>query len=652
MPENTVRVSVVADQSELDGAYDLSLAKLQKMSQGLDTFNKQSVKAFFEAADATKKLNVELGASEKQLDKIDRLIQQVEGRADKAGERTANAFERGARGISVMTRQGTLAMRSLDQIIASAADIAFAFGPEGTIISAIAMVTAGIIAHLETAEQKMIEVTDKFNEHMADMLANNSAEEIAKRAAASYVAEIESQAKVIRDTQLGAWRKIFVDGEIDLPALMARFRLGGEKNAVDTNHADREAADQARKIVESIDGNNKDLEKLKGERSRLNNDISSAEEHLRGLDAEKNKHEITETESRLSAARKRLSEVEALTSQLEKDRDARLQAARADAILRGDAAQEAALDERSKTYKTSDLGAEHSQRDENIALSGRGSQGRRQDQEDAKRAREAEQAREREARGLEMLQQMRDEMAERYIRSTDFEGLADMVAAQKEYDRRIAEIDRMKITEDLKTQLMVAALEDREAKMAEVNKKIEKAADKAVQEAIKALDKQLAQQKKASDAKAKVIEGVEHGLSQALIHHHKEMGREILAVLLEPEIKHLEALAAKQFVLGGSDAALGNYGGAAKHFAAGALLEAGAGALASFGGSVGGGGGGAGGASSSAASLGAGGSGTQDQTLKIEIVNVTKDQNGREVARTRQIIQRLNDQNVPIRVTL
>jgi hypothetical protein len=44
--------------------------------------------------------------------------------------------------------------------------------------------------------------------------------------------------------------------------------------------------------------------------------------------------------------------------------------------------------------------------------------------------------------------------------------------------------------------------------------------------------------------------------------------------------------------------------------------------------------------------------GQSDQLLKIEIVNVTKDQTGREVARTSQLIQRLTDLNAPIRVVL
>jgi len=62
------------------------------------------------------------------------------------------------------------------------------------------------------------------------------------------------------------------------------------------------------------------------------------------------------------------------------------------------------------------------------------------------------------------------------------------------------------------------------------------------------------------------------------------------------------------------------------------------------------GGGGAG--NSDAVGLGARGDQQSNQPLRIEIVNVTKDQNGREVSRTMQTIQRLNDLNMPIRVSL
>lgn len=104
-------------------------------------------------------------------------------------------------------------------------------------------------------------------------------------------------------------------------------------------------------------------------------------------------------------------------------------------------------------------------------------------------------------------------------------------------------------------------------------------------------------------------------------------------------------------------AASGDFGAAAlsgmssvKHAAAAALAfkEAGGGG---GGGDAGGGGGGGGGGPRESTRLGAGGEGQKD-SLKIEIVYVQKDSEGRETARVRQQIQRLDDRNQPIRMSV
>lgn len=656
MGENQVKVTVVADQRELDGAIDLSVTKLKQAARDLDIFNKAAVEAFFSGAEAAKKMNVELGASVEQMAKLDAVTQQVAEKADAAGTRTANAFERGARGMSVMARQGTVTARSLNQIIAAGADIAFAFGPEGAIVSGILMVTAGIIAHLETTEQKMVEVVDNFNEQMADMVANSSPVEIARKAANAYISELEAQAKLIRDEQMGTWKAIIVDGNSD--ALFAKFRTGGDRDQFNTKHAEKTASDKALGIVEGVDGGStKALEDLKKERERLNKDIAGGEEHLRGLDKEKNAHEIEEAEAKLSAARNKLADTEALTRQIEKDRDTRLQEARNRAILGGDGVLDAALEKRGRDFAKTDLAGEHAQREEDVGLSSRGGKGKKQDVDEAKAARERETARERESQGELRLIEIEDQAIQRHLNSLGLKDLGDMEAAEREYARQVASIEKMKVSEDLKTRLMIAALEDRNQKLKEINHHIEQEADKSVHAAIAALDKQLKEQKKSAEEKARVIEHVETGIAHALVAHHKDMGREILRALLEPEVKHLEALGAKNFVIGSADAALGNYKGAAEHFAAGALYMAGATAVAAIGGTGGGGsgggtGGGGGAGNSSAAGMGARGNGQSDQIIKLEIVTVTRDQTGREVAKTTQMIQRLNDLNQPIRVTM
>ena len=236
--------------------------------------------------------------------------------------------------------------------------------------------------------------------------------------------------------------------------------------------------------------------------------------------------------------------------------------------------------------------------------------------------------------------------------------LSELEVIKTKHDLRIKEIDQMNIDNDLKRALQKQADDEEVAAVEALNRRLTILGDRRDKEDVRRAEASAKRHEAIVRDRTRIIEAAEVQGINAIVAARKDLGRQLLRAALEPEVRLMEGLAAKQFALGWGDLADHNYPGAAKHFKAAAVFGAEAGVIAGIagggGGGSGGGGGGGGGGFGSGGHAGAllGAHGTSDRMLKIEIVNVTRDQNGREVARTRQMIQRLDDQNMPVRVTL
>jgi hypothetical protein len=232
--------------------------------------------------------------------------------------------------------------------------------------------------------------------------------------------------------------------------------------------------------------------------------------------------------------------------------------------------------------------------------------------------------------------------------------LSQLQVIEDKHNLRLKEIESMNIDNDLKLALQKEADAEELAEVQALNRKI--AAENARHDdaGVKRVEADSKKHEQVVKTRAAIIESAENGAAQAIIQGRKDIGRALLKAALEPEVKLLEGLSAKQFALAAGDFADGNLAGGAHHLEAGAVFLTEAALVASLaggGGPSGGGGGGGGGGSNSVhgAQFGASG-GASSQLIQIEIVNVTRDQNGRETARTSQGIQRLTDLNYPIRV--
>ncbi len=159
-------------------------------------------------------------------------------------------------------------------------------------------------------------------------------------------------------------------------------------------------------------------------------------------------------------------------------------------------------------------------------------------------------------------------------------------------------------------------------------------------------------------AHAAIANSTQKGL-QALISGHENVGKVLKRAAAEPIVAALQMRGIEQAQKAIGALADFNFPQAALHAAAAAGFFTGANKVASLGGIGGGGGGGSGGGGSgSGGNTGnvspgtAVGAAAQSQPLKIEIVVLQKDADGRQIAQIRQKVQRLIDKSQPIRMTL
>lgn len=642
-----VQVDLIADAKEVSREINKTIREISLMGKAIDVNNDIAVRTWKKAAEAAREYTVAAGATHEQTLRLAVATRTTEDRVASLGERYSKAGERGERALSNIMRNGELTGKSVNNLINAAGDLGFAFGPEGAAAAGIMMIGVAIAHHLEGVEEKMEEVVDKFNHHMNEMLENGSAVEAAKQAAHAYVTELEAIAKVKHDSAVLAG-KIGMDTDLS-PFVRALIGRGDHADAAANAHAEGVSSRLAADAISTIEARDKELEALAKRRKEANDDIAQSKEKLDGMERKGHEREYDAVATRVAHARRDLAAAEKRTLELEA---LRRQLTESEVSLVSTPAAQAALRIGASKYQNADFDSEHADRDHAIARSGDGGQARGRTADVARN--ERAQA---EKKAGEELIKFREETTEDAVKAMGLADVAEAMAVNAAHDRRLKEIDDMKIDETRKAELRQAAGDLQIAQIAMLNARVQAENEKYAREQKKQDDDVTKKKTKAVQERTRTIEQVEHGMIDALVSGQKDMGRKILRALVEPEVKHLEALSAKHLAMSAAEFAAGNFVGGAKQAVAGALYAGGAATVASIGGGSGGGGGGGGGGgagSGSAAGLGAslGTSGGADQLIRIEIVNVTRDQNGRETARTRQLIQRLEDQNQPIRVTL
>ena len=675
---NNVGVTLTVDNAALKKSFDEDIKLLSDMTRNVDQFNKTAVSGARQAIQAQMEYGKELGVSLDQMRSLNSVSDQLEKKVSAAGDRMATAAERGARGLSVMARQGTVTARSINQIIAAGADIAFAFGPEGTIISAVLMVTAGIVSHFENAESKMEEAVAKFNHSLDEMLLNDSPIELAKDRARAYVEELEAQAAVVAPALRSAEARVmgaaFGGG---MGSLMSSFFGGGEKEAVKNAGAKVAGIDAASALLAPVHTHDKEIDRLKKEEDQANSEVTTWRERVDALKANGKAAELKVAQHELTHVQSEKNSLIERIHGLEQERINTAQAI-ADKMNPADPMQysllnpikDRGLTDFSEQDQHSDAAVSSKRASDKIAAMGKSN---------AEQHRLLSEHVADVARANEMLSQMDDTARERQLRADgDAEG-ADKERAVREFDRKADEINKLvnadealigqlNITEaektrmllaaeEERTRLLVAATQDRNTAIADVEHTAAAKLDAQILRDAEAgkreVDRLNAEQLRATEKLGAQLGQVGGKMADDLVKGKEDLGRRLLKAAMEPEIAMLQGWAKSQFTQAAKDFAIQDYVGAAEHMLGGTLLMAGAAELGSLagggGGSGGGSSGGGGGGGSAATHLGASG-GQSNGPLMIHVVVVHEDQNGREISRTAQKLQRLDDRNVPIRV--
>src|SRR6185312_10519666 len=243
---------MIVDNVQLKKSFDEDIKLLADMTRATDQFNKSAVEGARGAIEAQKEYGKELGASSDQMRRLDAISTQLETKVSAAGDRMATSAERGARGLSVMARQGTVTARSMNQLIAAGADIAFAFGPEGTIA--------------------------KFNHSIDDMLLNDSPIELAKASAKAYIDQLEAQGELVAAAKKAAMvRSLGTGAPFGLDALTnwyANHVTGTAEDKVKTAATEGSAADVASALLAPIHAHDKEIDRLKDEEKRAAGEVT------------------------------------------------------------------------------------------------------------------------------------------------------------------------------------------------------------------------------------------------------------------------------------------------------------------------------------------------------------------------------------------
>jgi hypothetical protein len=207
-------------------------------------------------------------------------------------------------------------------------------------------------------------------------------------------------------------------------------------------------------------------------------------------------------------------------------------------------------------------------------------------------------ATEAEARGTEMHAEMQAKALELTLQSLGKETEAKLAANDAEYMRRQQDIANLDVTEKRKTELLRDNANLRVATEAQIR---DAAADKDEKARLSAEAKIVAAEKRKEQIMLHSID--------AYVKSSASLQKILIQAALAPLVKELEGTAVRQFVRASASFAAGDYGGAARHAAAGVLATAGAHEVAQLGEMAGGGGSSSGGGS-------AGGGGSSSTTFE------------------------------------
>jgi hypothetical protein len=164
----TVKIS--GDTTELNARLAEGIRQLEAFGRSVNTQSEVAVRAFREEAAALKQMTQGSAVSLENMERLTAATRQFESQVESSARRTNVGFESMSRGLLGIAHSGDLAGRGMGTVIAAASNVAFAFGPQGALVGAVAIgglalyeffdKSAAKAAKLREAIDKVIESVD------------------------------------------------------------------------------------------------------------------------------------------------------------------------------------------------------------------------------------------------------------------------------------------------------------------------------------------------------------------------------------------------------------------------------------------------------------------------------------------------------------
>jgi hypothetical protein len=177
---NTLKASLTADVGTAQVQIQRLIKTVEEMGKTVVATSATGQRAFKAEADEVTRLVRELGASEKQLNRLTAArtgfsarVQSESMAAAGAARDMANAHGSAAtsvvKGLASIAAEAKVTSGGLKDILSGVGNLAFAFGPTGAFVSAIAIGASAVVGFFTAAREEMAKTQREFTVRVADM---------------------------------------------------------------------------------------------------------------------------------------------------------------------------------------------------------------------------------------------------------------------------------------------------------------------------------------------------------------------------------------------------------------------------------------------------------------------------------------------------
>lgn len=181
MAEPRVSLPIDGDPRKARAAIAETIRGLEGMQKAVNAYSATGVRAFRAEAEASRALLTQLGATQREHEKLNTVVSRFESQAESAKSRVGASARTMAMGFENLARSGNLAGEGMKQVVAQAADMAFMFGSTGPIVGAIGIAALAIFSLFDRTRREAAETTKKLKAEMQEIrrMSLDSAQELA-----------------------------------------------------------------------------------------------------------------------------------------------------------------------------------------------------------------------------------------------------------------------------------------------------------------------------------------------------------------------------------------------------------------------------------------------------------------------------------------